>query len=573
VYRLRKRKDLPAGAKVLPAVWAMRRKRRSKTNEVYRWKSRLNIGGHKQREGLDYEQTYAPVVGWPAIRLLLTMVMLHGWHTLMIDYVQAYPQAPVDRQMFMEIPKGFEPNGKSGDEYVLEILRNIYGQKQAGRVWNQYLVQKLLSIGFVQSKYDECVFYRGKAMYLLYTDDSILAGPDRKELERITQEMQQCGLKITVEGDIEDFLGVNIQKRPDGSFELTQKRLIASILEDLGLNRDNATTKDTPMASTKLLSRHPDSAPFDGHFHYRRVVGKLAYLEKCTRPDLAYAVHQCARFCADPKYQHGQAVKWIGRYLKGTKEQGMIFRPTDDKLDLYVDSDWSGNWDRSIAATDASTARSRHGYVLKFCGCPIFWASQLQTEIALSSTEAEYIGLSRALRETIPLMHLLKEMKKKGFDVPNCTPKVHCRVFEDNSGALEMANVHKMRPRTKHLNIKYHHFRQYVNSGDIVIQKIDSKDNVSDMLTKAQPFSLLRQHRLSILGWDIDCEKGCANTDAPTEIPSKREPASVNPGIHGSEQSHKVAVNLNPASSENSDTSLTTSHKDPIGKSFRSDLA
>jgi Reverse transcriptase (RNA-dependent DNA polymerase) len=202
--------------------------RKSKTNEIYRWKSRLNIGGHKQREGFDYDQTYAPVVGWPAIRLLLTMVLIHGWHTIMIDYVQAYPQAPVERPMFMEIPKGFKANAPKGDDYVLEILRNIYGSRQAGRVWNLYLVAKLKTIGFVQSEHDECVFYRGKAMYLLYTDDSILAGPDPKELAQITKDMQKCGLKITTEGDIEDFLGVNISRRTDGTFELTQKRLIDS---------------------------------------------------------------------------------------------------------------------------------------------------------------------------------------------------------------------------------------------------------------------------------------------------------------------------------------------------------
>jgi hypothetical protein len=135
----------------------------------------------------------------------------------------------------------------------------------------------------------------------------------------------------------------------------------------------------------------------------------------------------------------------------------------------------------------------------------------MQTEIALSSTKAEYIGLSRALRETIPLMRLLKEMQQRGFPIPCHSPKVHCRVFEDNSGAVEMATVHKMRPRTKHLNIKYH-FRQHVDSGEVMIHAIRSMDNFSDMLTKAQPFALLCKHRNAILGWDVDCEKGCANT-------------------------------------------------------------
>ena len=142
-----------------------------------------------------------------------------------------------------------------------------------------------------------------------------------------------------------------------------------------------------------------------------------------------------------------------------------------------------------------------------YCGCPVFWASQLQTEIALSSTEAEYIGLSRALRETIPIMELLKEMRSLGFTITTATPQVHCRVFEDNSGVLTMATVHKLRPRTKHINIKFHHFRSYVDSGEVSIHSIASEDNYSDMLTKGQPIELLQKHRSFILGWDVGIKK------------------------------------------------------------------
>jgi hypothetical protein len=202
----------------------------------------------------------------------------------------------------------------------------------------------------------------------------------------------------------------------------------------------------------------------------------------------------------------------------------MRIKPSNKSLDLFVDSDWSGNWDREIAATDSSTARSRHGYILNYCGCPIFWASQLQTEIALSSTEAEYIGLSHALRETIPVMELLKEMRRLGFAVESTTPKIHCRVFEDNAGALEMATVHKLRPRTKHINIKYHHFRSYVNSGEVSIHSIRSEDNISDMLTKGQPLALLREHHRIILGWDVGDEKGCTNIQVPKDIPLRVPP-------------------------------------------------
>jgi hypothetical protein len=525
VYSPVLRSSVPKHIKVLPAVWAMRRKRKARTGEVYRYKGRLNIGGHKQREGYDYDQTYSPVVTWPSIRLMLTLVLMHHWHTRQIDYVQAYPQAPIEREMYMELPKGFViKDGDPEGDYVLQVHQNIYGQKQAGRVWNHYLVDRLIQVGFIQSKHDPCVFYHGKAMYILYTDDSILTGPDEKELDAIVQKMNEVGLKITCEGGIEDFLGINIERKEDGSFILTQKRLIDSILKDLGLNRTNVLPKQTPTASSKVLSKHPESDAFDGHFHYRSVIGKLNYLEKSTRPDIAYAVHQCARFTTDPRYEHGQAVKWLGRYLYGTRDKGIIFKPTPQQsLHLYVDSDWSGLWDKNIAATDSSTARSRHGFILECCGCPVIWASQLQTEIALSSTEAEYIGLSKALRDTIPIMNILQEMHELKYDIGMTQPKIHCNVFEDNSGALEMAKVHKFRPRTKHINIKYHHFRSYVDDGSVSIHPITTDENPADMLTKGQGVNKLRKNRFRVMGWNVDTEKGCENTQATTDVPRVRQ--------------------------------------------------
>ena len=134
-------------------------------------------------------------------------------------------------------------------------------------------------------------------------------------------------------------------------------------------------------------------------------------------------------------------------------------------------------------------------------GCPLTWKSQLQTEITLSSTESEYTGLSYALREAIPIMQTLTEMKKKGFPVGNKTPIVKCEVFEDNSGALEIATNHKFRPRTKHLNVKLHHFRDYVTRGEIQIAKIDTTKQLADYLTKPVNEDILTRLRRQVMGW------------------------------------------------------------------------
>lgn len=499
------RSEVPEGVTVLPAVWQFRRKRDVRTGKIKKYKGRLNIDGSRMRKGEHYDKTYSPVASWNSVRMLLTLTAVHGWKTKQIDYVQAFAQAPVEKTLYMKIPAGIElEDGADPKDYVLMIHRNIYGQKQAGRVWNQYLVDKLVNVlGFTQSKVDECVFYRGTTIYLLYTDDSILAGPDEAEINSIIEEMQsKAKLDITIEGDLADFLGVNIDLKMDGTIHLTQPNLIQQILTDLRLGGKEVKPKTTPAASSKLLTRHTTSKPFDKSFDFRSIIGKLNYLEKATRGDIAYAVHQCARFVADPKVEHGEAVRWLGRYLAGTKDKGTILRPDKSKeLDIYVDASFCGDWSPDEAATDRDTARSRHGYIINYAGCPILWKSQLQTEIALSSTESEYTGLSYALRDGIPIMELLKELKTKGFPINSSKASTHCRVFEDNSGALEMAKIHKYRPRTKHLNVRLHHFRDYVDREEISIHAINTLKQPADILTKPVNEDTLLQHRLTFMGW------------------------------------------------------------------------
>lgn len=389
-----RKSEVPEGHTILPAVWQMRRKRDARTGEIKKYKARLNIDGSRMRYGEHYNETYSPVASWNSVRMLLTMTAVHGWHTKQIDFVQAFAQAPAEKTLYMKVPAGVKIDGE-GDakDYVLKIHRNIYGQKQAGRVWNKFLTNKLTKVlGFKQSKVDECVYYRGKTLYVLYTDDSLLAGPDKGEIQQIIDELQtKAKLAITVEGDLADFLGVNIQRKEDGTIHMTQPHLIEQILSDLRMSDKSVKPRSTPAASSKVLTRHSQSPNFDGSFNYRSVIGKLNYLEKATRSDISFAVHQCARFVSEPKKEHGEAVRWLGRYLKGTKDKGTIMRPMSGRdLEVYVDASFCGDWCHQEAATDRDTARSRHGYIIQYVGCPLLWKSQLQTEIAMSSTESEY---------------------------------------------------------------------------------------------------------------------------------------------------------------------------------------
>lgn len=396
----------------------------------------------------------------------------------------------------MEIPQGYVVEGDPKNK-ALKLINNLYGQQQAGRVWNKFLTKGLLSIGFVQSMHDECILWRGGVIIVIYTDDTIVTGKIESEVDKAISDIG----KITHKPRVEDFLGVKIDRDADsGTVNFTQPHLIDSIISDLGLS-ENSTHRQIPALVSQVLHSHPDSEPHSAEWKYCSVIGKLNYLAKSTRPDIEYAVHQCARFSADPKDEHTKAVKLIGRYLLATKDKGMICTPDGQSMTCYVDANFSGDWLPETAENDSTTARSRSGYVILYSGCPVVWASKLQTEIALSSTESEYISLSQSLREVIPMMRLINEMKDNGFDLPINTPEVHCKVFEDNNGALEMAQTPKMRPRTKHLNIKYHHFRSAVADKLVTIHRVSTEEQMADIFTKPLGLMLFEKFRMMIMGW------------------------------------------------------------------------
>jgi hypothetical protein len=497
-WRIIPKSQVPVGTKVLPSVWAMKRKRRILTREVYKWKARLNVHGGKQELGINYWDTYAATLSWPPIRFMLTVALIKGWHTRQIDFTLAYPQADIECDMYMEIPQGFTFNG-SRKTHCLQLVKNLYGQRQAGRTWQQHLNRGLRDNGFAPSQADECIWYRGKVTFLYYVDDGIFVGPCSKEIDSIIAALQKT-FNLTDEGDLSDYLGIKVSFLPGGKISLTQPHLIATIIEDMKFT-NTTKPKLLPACSSSIIQRDLDGEAFDEHWDYRSVIGKLNFLEKSTRPDIAYAVHQCARFSSNPKKSHANAVKQIVRYFIGTKDQGIILNPTGNEFEVYCDSNFVGDYNQDTASYDVMTAKSRGGHVIMYAGCPMLWSSKMLSEVTLSTTESEYCEISNALRSTIPLMSLVNEIRERYDANLVGVPVVKCEVFEDNSGAVELSMVHKMRPRTKHINVKYHHFREHVRKKLIRISHVPSEENCADSCTKPLGKDLFEKHRLTIQGW------------------------------------------------------------------------
>lgn len=495
------RSQVPKEQEVLPAVWSMKRKRDLVTRLPYKHKARINIHGGKQEFGVNFYETFSPVVNWTTIRITLIFSLINGWYSRQIDFVLAFPQAPIEFDMYMEIPKGVEVEGGSTKTHVLKLLKNLYGLKQAARQFYLHLKKGMIELGFEVSRLDECLFYSKDVLFMVYVDDGIIYSKSEKAIDELVTNLGKL-FDVEDKGDVNNYLGIHFSRVDDG-FHLTQSHLIDQLVEDIGLKNKHFKSPKVPTHSTKILQRHKDEPDFDqSQFHYRSVVGKLNYLEKNSRPDIAYAVHQLARFSSAPKISHREAAIYLIKYLHGTREMGLVFKPdTNQSVKCFVDADFCGCWDRLTAVDDPSTAKSRSGFIITYARCPIHWSSKLQTTIALSTTEAEYVAMSNALREVIPFMALLEELHSHGWGNAVNPPRVFCKVFEDNSGALEMIRVPKMRPRTKHINIIYHHFREFVRSGKITAWAIPTESQPADIFTKPLPVDKFVKFRKMIMNW------------------------------------------------------------------------
>ena len=494
------RSSVPMGQRILRAVWSHRRKT-TPDGQIYRHRSRLCTDGSQQQYGIDYTETYSPVVSWTTVYILLILSVLLNLRTRQVDYVQAFPQAtlPEGENVYMELPDGYDTS-VSRSSTVLKIIRNIYGLKQAAFHWNELLTAGLLKLGFHQSAHDPCLFLKKDIICILYVDDSIFLSPKDSIIDEHIAALKDLDFDLTDEGDIEAFLGVKVQRDKQGHIKMSQPGLTDTILETLGLEK-TSKCHDTPAVNPPLHA-HENGAEREEKWNYRSVIGMLIYLARNTCPDIEYAVHQCARFQLNPKKAHENAVKRIGRYLLGTRDKGIIFTPQMEKLNdiqCYVDADFAGNYTKDTNSNPDSV-KSRTGCVIKYAGCPITWFSRLQTEISLSTTEAEYIALSTAARELLPMREMFIELAKY-LMIGTVTPIVRCELFEDNKGAETLANAPKMNARTKHIAIKYHHFREAVKAKYLQIKRVDTKEQLADILTKPVDRITLQHLRKGIMGW------------------------------------------------------------------------
>jgi hypothetical protein len=430
--------------KPVKAIWSFKRKRRP-DGSLLKHKARLCAHGGMQVYGENYWDTYAPVVQWISIRMMLTLAVINEMYTTSIDFTLAFPQADVETTIYIELPLGCEI--KEGD-YVCKLIKNVYGTRQAARTWFEYLRDTLIDstddggYGFKQSSIDPCIFYGDGITIITWVDDCLIFSKNKQIADDLIKGLD-TKFSLTEEEDVSAYLGVKMEIDKDkNTVTMSQPYLIERIINLLGDAISQANVKNTPAVYKELLHKDEHGPERKQTWNYRSAVGMLNYLAASTRPDCLFAVHQCARFSSNPKLSHERAIKRIIRYLKGTKDKGIILRPDKDKgIQCYVDADFAGGY--SVETSDEPVSVfSRTGYVVYYFGCPVVWVSKLQSEISLSTVEAEYIALSQSMRDLIPLLDQIKEMDIV-YGSNTSKPIVKCTLFEDNNGALELAT----RPR------------------------------------------------------------------------------------------------------------------------------
>ncbi len=499
-WTMMSRSSMPANAKTILSIWSFKRKR-SPSGKLLKHKARLCAHGGMQKWGENYWETYSPTVSWMSVRALLAVGIIHDLSTSTVDFTLAFPQVDLDIDVFMELPIGCV--GPNGDRkgYVLKLNKSLYGLKQASHNWFNYLGEALSNRGYIQSQVDKCVWFKEGIVLLQYVDDLLIVGINDEivaNFKKILAEGKENFI-FTDGGPLDSYLGVEVSKEDNGSFKLKQSFLIDKIIKTIIGDEEILHETNVP-AAKELLHKDPEGPERKHEFNYRQAVGMLTYLQGTTRPDIAMAVHQCARFSSNPKRSHERAIIKIIRYLKGTKDKGIFISPDMKKgIECYVDASFASGW-RPDQAHDASNVLSRTGYIIYYAGCPIHWCSKMQSEIALSTAEAEYIALSQAMRETIPFMRFMTELDVV-FPIYLPKPKLYCKIFEDNEACISMATSIKFTPRTKHLALKYHHFRSWVSKGYLDVVHVPTTQQIADTLTKPLDYQLFKKFRYEICGW------------------------------------------------------------------------
>ncbi|GJZ41098.1 putative ribonuclease H-like domain-containing protein, partial [Tanacetum coccineum] len=454
--------DLPFGKKAIGTKWVFRNKR-DQRSIVVKNKARLVAQGHRQEEGIDYDEVFAPVARIEAIRLFLAFASYMGFLVYQMDVKSAFLYDTIEEEVYVHQPPGFADHAYPNKVY--KVVKALYGLHQAPRAWYETLSSFLLKNGFRRGTIDKTFFIKkNKSDIMLvqvYMDD-IIFGSTKKSMCTEFEEVMHKRFQMSSMGELSFFLGLQVKQQPDGIF-ISQDKYVADILKKFDFC--SIKTATSPIESNKPLVKDEDGVEVDVH-EYRSMIGSLMYLT-ASRPDIMFAVCACARFQVTPKASHLHAVKRIFRYLKHQPKLGLWYpRDSPFELEAFSDSDYAG----------ASLDRKSTTGGCQFLGRRLIsWQCKKQTIVANSTTEAEYVAAAHCCGQVLWIQN---QMMDYGFNFMNT--KIHI----DNESTICVVKNPVYHSRTKHIEIRHHFIRDCYEKRLIDVLKIHTDSNVADLLTK-----------------------------------------------------------------------------------------
>uniref|UniRef100_H3H220 Reverse transcriptase Ty1/copia-type domain-containing protein n=1 Tax=Phytophthora ramorum TaxID=164328 RepID=H3H220_PHYRM len=470
---------LPTGQRAIGTKWVFKIKRKA-DGSIEKYKARLVAKGFKQKYGIDYTETFSPVVKYVTLRMIIAIAKYFGWPLDQLDVVTAFLYGVMKEVVFCVVPEGVELDGGFD---CLELVKAIYGLKQASRVWNETFDEFMCSIGFQVSAFDPCLYIKVVdghcVLVLVYVDDVLITGSSPELISRTKTDLK-TRFEMTDSGKCAFVLGIELVDGPDGSVTMCQRRYVDDILKRFAMDECKAVVSPVDMSTRLVLS----DAAAKVNAPFREAVGALMHLMTATRPDIAYAVGYVSCFMENPQEEHWVAVKRIFRYLQGTKTHGICFKP-GDKIDFrgYSDADWAG---------DLADRKSTSGYAFMLMSAPVSWGSKKQSSVSLSTSEAEYIALSLAIQEGKWIHRLLCEILAAANDTG---PELMIR--EDNQSCIKMTKNPVNHGRAKHIDIKYHHIRDEVKRGEVKLEYCETSVMMSASITEVSQYSAPRHTELT----------------------------------------------------------------------------
>lgn len=454
--------DVPDNGTIVQCKWVFKKKVDSDQNICYR--ARLVAKGYSQRPGIDFDETFSPVLRHSTLRLLFALAVKLNLDVDHLDVKTAFLNGFLDENVFMKIPAGLKCVDKGNK--VLKLKRAIYGLKQSSRAWYRRVDDYLQSLNFKKSQLEPCLFTKikdnMKIVIALYVDDFFVFSNSIQETDKLKRDLSSI-FKIKDLGCVRQCLGmrVNIDKS-NCVITLDQEKYIDELLNKF--NIVDCKVVDTPIETKLSVTK---SEVCSKTLPYQELIGSIMYLAVLTRPDIVFSVNYLSQFNNCFNEEHWAYAKRVLRYLKKTKKLCLIFTASgNSELQAYVDADWASN---------PIDRKSYTGYFFMLSGGAVSWETKKQCTVALSSTEAEYMGISDCCKEAIYLRYLQNEITNKLYTIT---------VYNDNQSALKLSANPVFHKRSKHIDVRYHFCREKIADNIVKMEYMPTAEMPADLLTK-----------------------------------------------------------------------------------------